>query len=793
MGREPPNNYRAKNLRHRVSVFELRKQTAWLGTSILLVIAAVAQAQPPARPTVVDLLLALTSTGVEVLYSSELVPATLEAPDSLPQGDPLTRVIAALSANHLMLQSTGARSYIVTRATVSPAPAAPVPVPAASASRESTLGEISVFASRYEFTAGPPSEAIGFDQREFEQMPGATADPVRALRAAPGLATNLSARPYVRGAQLSDVLVEYDGIALSDPFHFRDFQSILSVFNPATVNRADVFTGGFPAKYGTRSGGVIDLIPRSIESGSEYAISASLLSYDLATVGRSDNLPLDWLLVARVSSDDRVLQRLLSEEGEPEFYDVIGDIRWSVDSASTLTVGWLLLRDKITFGSGDPDEAANGGSRDFSGWLRWEWAPTDALKSHTSVAAADTERNNTGTLWLPGLAQGSLRTERSFSNIALRSDWTYSSAAALWNFGGEFNYENADLLFVRQETLGAAIAASFARPLNPSLSSEQSPHAATLGLYSSAHRRWQAFEAEFGVRLDAQDYLGYGVRRQGSPRLNLRYDLAEHWHAYGSWGQFTQAQRIDEYRTEAGQTAPDSANRVQHSSVGITHDGADTTAWKLEGYKHHWSSISPYFDNALGPLSIVPQLEPDRVLVVPADADSTGMEISAQRSLGHGLSAWGSYSLSRVTDDVNGREVPRSWDQEHAANLGFSWTKRGNSASVLFGWHSGWPRTPVAVIPSTPTQPAYLAVGARNSARWDNYFSADLRLSRSVSLPLGELSLWLDGTNITNKQNNCCVDLDSTNPPGSMPAWETLTWVPRVINVGFSWRVGKSK
>ena len=111
----------------------------------------------------------------------------------------------------------------------------------------------------------------------------------------------------------------------------------------------------------------------------------------------------------------------------------------------------------------------------------------------------------------------------------------------------------------------------------------------------------------------------------------------------------------------------------------------------------------------------------------------------------------------------------------------------------MFGWHSGWPRTPVAEIPSTPTQAAYLAVGARNSARWGSYFSADLRLSRSVSLPLGELSLWLDGTNITNKQNNCCVDLDSTNPPGSMPTWETLTWVPRVINVGFSWRVGKSK
>src|ERR1700722_18085241 len=144
-GRRAANNYLAKSLRYRVSVFELRKQTAWLGTSILLVIAAVAQAQTPPRPTVVDLLLALTATGVEVLYSSELVPATLQAPDSLPQGDPLARVIAALSANHLMLQSTGARSYIVTRAAASPASAAAaVPAPATPAPHESTLGEISV-------------------------------------------------------------------------------------------------------------------------------------------------------------------------------------------------------------------------------------------------------------------------------------------------------------------------------------------------------------------------------------------------------------------------------------------------------------------------------------------------------------------------------------------------------------------------------------------------------------------------------------------------------------------------
>ena len=767
-------------------VFELRKQAGWLGTAILLVFVAVAQAQSPRRASVVDLLRVLTATGVEVLYSSELVPATLEAPDTLPPEDPLARVTAALAANHLVLQSTGADSYVVTRAaTTSTAAAAVVPAPVPPLARAPALEEISVFASRYEFSAGAANESIGFDQREFEQMPGATVDPVRALRSAPGLATNLSARPYFRGAQPADVLVEYDGIALYDPFHFSDFQSLLSVFNPATVSRADVFTGGFPAKYGTRSGAVLDLTPRSLDSGSEYLISASLLSYDFATVGRSDSLPLDWLLAARISSDDRVLQRLLSEQGEPSFYDVIGHIRWLADS-SAVTLGWLLLRDKVTFDSSD--EVAMGSSRDLSGWLRWDWTPTEALKSHSSIAATDSDRQNTGSLSLPGLAQGSLRAERSYSNIALQSDWTYSSVAVVWDFGGEFTHENADLQFLREETLAASIASAFGRPLNVSSSSAQVPHSATLGLYASAHRHWQSLEMEFGMRLDAQDYQGYGTRSQGSPRLNLRYDFSDHWHAYGSWGQFTQAERIDEYRTEANQMAPDSANRAQHSTIGIIHDDPDAIGWRLEGYRHHWSSISPYFENLLGPLSVVPQLEPDRILVVPTNADSAGLEISAQRTWERGVSSWGSYSLSRVTDDVSGRDVPRSWDQEHAANLGFSWTKRGHAASVMFGWHSGWPRTPITMVAATPSEPAYLQVGGRNSSRWGSYFSADLRLSTSVPLAPGELSLWLDGTNVTNKVNNCCIDLDSSGPPRDLPVGETLGWVPRVVNVGFTWR-----
>ena len=768
-------------------VSELRKHSAWISVLLLAVYTVTAAAQPPARVAVVDVLRALSAAGFNVLYSSDLVPGTLDAPDALPHGDPMSRAVAALAANGLTLRRTGEATYVVTQGNAKPQSSV-AKVPAAAP--RAALDEVSVFASRYEFTAGKTGEPVDFDGRQIEEMPGAKDDSVRALHTAPGLASNLSARPYVRGAMPDDVLLEYDGIALAEPFHFRNFQSVMSIFNPFTVNRAEVYTGGFPVNYGTRSGGVIDLTPASVPSGSNYSIGASLLSYDLETVGRSDTLPLEWLFVARASSDDSVLQRLLSEPGEPAFYDMVGHLRWTVDSASAVTLGWLLLDDKVAFSSNLQEGNATGRSHDVATWVRWDWTPADSLQGRSSVAVTDTQRANSGSVLLPGIAAGSLVADRSFSTVAVRSEWTYAAESALrWNFGGEFTHERAELMFHRQEILADAIALAFDRPVDPSVDSNQSPHSSALGLYSAAHRRWQSFEAEIGLRYDFQDYQGFGDRSQLTPRINLHYDFRDRWRAYASWGQFTQAQRVDEYRAEANQFTPDSASRATHIIAGVAHNSEGAMNWRLEAYRNHWSAISPYYENSLGPLSLLPQLGPDRVLVVPADADAVGLEIGARRTFGPSLSAWGTYSLSHVTDDSSGREWVRSWDQPHSVNFGIAWTGARTSASALLAWHSGWPETPATVVPASGATPAYLLVGVRNSSRWQSYFSADLRLSTAVPLSFGELSFWLDGTNLTGRSNPCCLELNSMSTVGGAPAVENQVWLPRVVNVGFTLKV----
>ena len=233
-------------------VFNFGPSGARRGILLLVFWATLAGAQAAApRIAVADLLRSLTATGVDVLYSSDLVPPGLDAPDTLPRGDPRSRVDAALAANQLMLRDAGAGRFIVSRTPrpkVVPGVAPKSQVAPASAGRPISLAEMSVFASRYEVKRTPSGEPLGFGDQELADMPGGRSDSVRALHGAPGLATNLSARPYVRGALLEDVLIQYDGVTLAEPFHFRDFQSVMSLFDPAAVNRADVYTGEFPAK-----------------------------------------------------------------------------------------------------------------------------------------------------------------------------------------------------------------------------------------------------------------------------------------------------------------------------------------------------------------------------------------------------------------------------------------------------------------------------------------------------------------------------------------------------------------
>jgi len=713
----------------------------------------------------------LKASGVDVIYSSELVTPDLLAPPA-HEGDTLVQAArAALAAHGLALRTVAPNTFVVVRA-----PAlAPVEV------AEAPLEEISVYASRYAIDGGL-AEPREVSPTDIERVPGSHDDALRALRSLPGLASNASARPYIRGSLSEDVLVRYDGIGLLDPFHLKNFQSLISAIDPAGIERIEVFSGGFPVQYGTRSGGVIDITAPSYQSGYEYRASLSMVSAGISTIGKSDRWPVEWLGAVRNSMLDSI-DPVEDSFGKPEFSDSLGRLRW-VTERGAWTVGWLLLDDRLELGAPDDEEQATARYRDEYVWLARDHRFNDSLSMRTSVVGTSAERGREGTLLNPGVATGALDETRNFNGLELTSDWTFRHTdRSTYTFGGAIAATKADYGYTRHSEFSPEVAAAFGRGLTEDVLMAVSPRVAIFSLYGANRRKWSHFEAELGLRLDAQHYDAYGNHTQVSPRLNLRYDFDNQWRLYSSAGRFTQAQHVEEWRVEEAQQAPDSAQVSIHTILGLERETDSGFRFGVEAYTKRWTTSAPYFDNQLDPFALLPDLTPDRVRIVPRGSEASGLELSLRKPFSDSLTGWGTLAWSRVADDTSPGDTLRSWDQPLSINAGLAWKGSNASLSALAGWHTGWPRTPFDLAP--------LRLHGRNSREWSDFFTIDVRGSWTWVFESGDLSAVLDVTNASDRSNECCVNL-RMNQASALEA-EVDHWLPTLVNLGITYRWRSSR
>lgn len=139
----------------------------------------------------------------------------------------------------------------------------------------------------------------------------------------------------------------FDGVELVDPFHLKDYQSIFSTFNPQTIQNIEYFTGGFPARYGNRMSGVLDIATQeSISSpGGELGLSVfstSVLGYGYVAGG-------DWLASVRRGNLDVILNVVNPGLGDPSYHDAYFRYGWESDSIGRFEFNGLQFSDDIKF------------------------------------------------------------------------------------------------------------------------------------------------------------------------------------------------------------------------------------------------------------------------------------------------------------------------------------------------------------------------------------------------------------------------------------------------------------
>ena len=291
-------------------------------------------------------------------------------------------------------------------------------------------------------------------------------------------------------------------------------------------------------------------------------------------------------------------------------------------------------------------------------------------------------------------------------------------------------------------------------------------------------------------RIDTQTYDGSDDGEQWSPRVGVLYTLSPQTQVRASVGRFVQFQGINELQVEDGVDTFYPAQHAYHAILGLDHAFAAGLDLRVEAFRKDYRHINPRFENhlrsarAAAGSGVRPRADRAGRARVRPDVEMM------LRLRPHGSwSGWLSYSWSRAEDHVDGMDVPRSWDQRHAVNLGIVWSKGPWNATLTDSFHTGWPTTVLEVTGAEAGDPQ-IVLSRRNRARLSDYNTLDLRVTRTFALPRGALDVFVEVNNALSRANACCIKYEVTrNPDGSLNySRDEDSWLPLVPSAGVLWR-----
>ncbi len=726
----------------------------------------------------------LERSGLRLVYSSVLVKPEMRVMDGPGPGAPEDRARRVLAPHGLTLRPMRPGTFAIVRAAPAGLVAPPAPEPHAD-DADAPLEEVAVYASRYRVDSQSAQGQAELTREDIEALPGLDQDALRVTKYLPGTASNgVSSRPYVRGGRQSELAVYYDGIPLFEPFHFKDFQGLLGVLDPAVTGSLDFYSGVLPARYGDRLSGVLDIVPRRAGADDTWILGLSPLYMSAVSSGRFERRPVEWLAAARTSTIGLVIDDIDQRVGDPDFTDALARIEMQVGERATLVAGWMLLDDSLDLQASDRAETARASYRDATGWLRGEYTLADHWK--LAAALSHTERHTTrrGSIARDN-ALGSVDDVRRHDATTARIEVSRQIERTQLIAGIEAQHYVSEYEYRSDVQFEPRFAAAFGRP--DSIEFARLRDAGGDGYAAYLLYAWAAtprLSVSGGLRADLQRFDGFDDE-QVAPRLALEYRPDENWRLRAALGRMYQTERPDELQIQDGEDVFHRAQRADHAVLSVERRFARDWFVRVETFQKLVEDPVPIYENLLDALVPLPELEVDRVRVAPRSSRAYGVETTLRWQPAERWSAWAAYSWGESQDEFPGFNIARTWDQRNAVNAGLSWTRRPWQLSGTVQWRSGWRRNALTLVDGTTGE---LALLPRNSLSYPALFSLDLRATWTLPLRASALHFYADVGNATNRQAPCCTGYELQMQGG---AW-TLergfdSTFPRYMLLGVNW------
>ena len=648
---------------------------------------------------------------------------------------------------------------------------------------------INVSASRYVLFS---NSRFFIDQRALQALPDLGEDPIRSAHRLPGVAASgLSSQPHFRGGEKNETAIYMNGLKLTDPFHIRDYHSIFSLIDARAISGVEAYTGGFPVQYGDQTSGVLLLETPRPEGPVRTELGLSFYNTSFLNSGASEEGKVEWLFSARRSNLDTLVDK---NQGKPHYFDIFAELGFNISDDARLSFNALYANDSVTVITEDePEELEQSISdtRNSHFWVRLEnqWTPDLASDTVFSFGYLDNDRDaevNDEDQYI-----GAVIDRRNIKTWGLRQDWFYEGVEDhLLRWGFELRHERA-----RYDYHSYAEYAEFFT-LWPGIESPAETRVAAApdgNVYSLfIADRWRMNEStalDLGLRWDRQTYTDPTFGNQLSPRVSLFHSLTPTTELRFTWGRYYQSQAIQRLQVEDGLDHFFRPQRADHWIAGLRKRFGEGYRVRIEAYLKNYDHMRPRFENLSDPLGLIPELEPDRVRLDPESAKARGIELTLEYSRNDDLDWWASYAWSKATDRIDGVNELRSWDQRHAFQSGIGWRPGPWEIGAAVNLHTGWPTTGVTLGFDEEEEEYFPIPGPRNAERLGTFFTLDFRIARQFPVKIGRLTAFLEVTNATDRNNQCCIDYDIEEDEDENVFLDISVehWLPRVIAIGLLW------
>jgi TonB family protein len=595
-----------------------------------------------------------------------------------------------------------------------------------------------------------PSRSVSLTRAEVRQIPGTFGDPFRAIEVMPGVTPIVSGLPFffIRGAPPGNAGYFLDGVRVPLLFHIGAGPSVV---HPALMDRVDLYPGGYPARYGRFSGGIVagETMPPLKELHGEY----NLRLFDagaLVEAPFADNRGA--VLVGGRYSYAGALLTLLSPTIQLEYWDYQARVAYDVTPDDRISV--------FAFGSYD--------------YLAQRTATTTLPLFGTQFHRVDLrydhrlgDEGNMRIAFLGGVDRTLLQEERAVRDrlFGVRSEFDYRLASwAKLRAGTDVQFDTYDVelgpgdlgpaaaraltLFPSRSDAAMAARADVVMAVAPGF--EVTP-GLRVDFFSSQGASALAFDPRLAGRLEVHERArllsALGIAHQ-PPAFALPVPGFQPGGLRGGLQRAMQQSLGVELDldgvTMATATVFRNAFFNMSDPLGATQQptrGCPPGSFPIGGLPGDQGGLPPESrgnnNNLCGDPLFLPGIAgPDRsggsdqgatsrggntaagALEVRTLGSAYGLEIFVKRRLTHRLGGFFSYTLSRSTRSVGTNKFIASFDRTHVVNLALAYNLgRGFRAGGRAMFYTGLPKAPDPFSGETRLPP-FLRLDFRLEKRW---------------------------------------------------------------------------